>query len=118
MKTFLFSIGALALMIVIIVCNAVYIKNVTGEMQRGLEELQSCDEVPSQALLARWRNEEKLLELSISATDMSEIANHLTELCVAARLEDKETFERARALCLCGIVRIRELERFSLLHIL
>ncbi len=49
---------------------------------------------------------------------MNEVETHLAELCVAARMNDKEAFERARALSLCGIARIRDLERFSLLHML
>lgn len=118
MKTFLFSVSVLALITIIILCNAFYVRSVTEEMQRDLEKLSSCDQAPSQAILTHWHSKEGVLELSVSAMDMNEVSNHLTELCVAARLNDKEAFERARALCLDSIARIRELERFSFLHIL
>ncbi len=118
MKTFLFSIVTLALMIAVILCNSAYVKSVTNGMEGELKALPSCAQTPAEALLSRWREEQLLLQLSVSSMDMNEIENHLTELCTAAQTNDKEAFERARALCLCGIARIRDLERFSLLHIL
>lgn len=118
MKTFLFSIAALALMIAVILCNSAYVKSITNEMESELKALTPCAQAPAEALLDRWYEEQTLLQLSVSTTDMTEIENHLTELCTAAQTNDKEAFERARALCLCGIARVRDLERFSLLHIL
>lgn len=120
MKTFLFSICALALLIAIILANAAFVGRVTDEMKSGLQALPVCAQASEQAraLLAHWEHEEKRLELSVSATDMNEVSNQLTVLCVAARLNDEEAFERARALCLLGLTRIRDLERFSFLHIL
>lgn len=120
MKTFLFSICALALLVGIILVNAAYVGRVTSDMQNDLKNLPVCTQAQenAQALLAHWEKEEKILQLSVSAADMNELGNHLTALCVAARLEDEEAFERARALCLLGLARIQDLERFRFLHIL
>ncbi len=120
MKTFLFSLCALALLVGGILFNAAYVRNFTGKMQEGLRDLPACAQASEEAsaLLSWWQEKEKLLELSISATDRKEVGDRLIELCVAARLGDEETFERARALCLDSITRIQDLERFSLLHIL
>ncbi len=120
MKTFLFSVCALALLIGVIFINAAYVGRVTNDMQNDLKNLPACAQASEQAekLLARWKSEEKLLALSVSATDMNELGNHLTELGAAARLNDEEAFERARALCLLGLARIQDLERVSFLHIL
>lgn len=118
MKTFLFSLTALILIVAAILCNSAYVKNVTNEMENELTLLPLCAQAPAEALAERWHEEEVLLQLSVGAADMNEVETHLAELCVAARMNDKEAFERARALSLCGIARIRDLERFSLLHIL
>lgn len=120
MKVFLFSVAILALLLAMIIGNGFYVRSVTKEVQDDLEALPPCQNAQEevQALLAYWRGKEKLLELSVSAADMNEFDNHLAELSVAARLNDEKAFERARTLCLCGIARIHELERFSFLHIL
>ena len=120
MKTFLFSICALTLLVGAILCNATYVRNFTEKMQQDLRSLPACTQVGEEAdaLLSCWQEKEKLLELSISAADRKEVGDRLIELCVAARLDDEEAFERARALCLDSITRIQDLERFSLLHIL
>ena len=120
MKTFLFSLCALALLVGAILCNAAYVRNFTGRMQQDLQSLPACAQAKEEAdaLLCCWQEKEKILELSISATDRKEVGDRLIELCVAARLDDEEAFERARALCLDSITRIQDLERFSFLHIL
>ena len=118
MKAFLFSVSVLTLMIVAILCNSCYVKSITHEMKQTLESMQCCALPATEALQKRWQKAEKKLELSISAADIGEISTRLSELCVAARFENKEAFEQARALCLNGIARIQDLERFSFLHIL
>jgi hypothetical protein len=118
MKAFLFSTSVLTLMIIAILCNSFYVKDATKEVKATLQTMQSCDIVQSRALQERWQNMQKKLELSISAADMAEVSNRLTELCTAAEFKNEEAFERARALCLDGITRIQDLERFSFLHIL
>ena len=118
MRSFLLSAAVLVLMIALIVCNAAYVKGVTKELTESLNTLPPCALTAAEALLARWREVEHLLQLSVCATDMNEIEDHLTVLCAAARTNDEKAFEQARTLCLCGIARIRELERFSFLHIL
>ena len=118
MKTFLFSISVFTLMVVALLFNSYYVKTATKELAEALQELQTCDIAQSQILRERWQDTQKKLELSISAADMAEVSDHLTELCVAAQFESKEAFEQARALCLDDVARIRDLEYFSLLHIL
>jgi hypothetical protein len=118
MRSFLLSTGVLVLMIVLIVCNAVYVRGVTKEFAEKLNTLPPCTLAAAEALLARWREAEHLLQLSVCATDMNEIEDHLAVLCAASRTNDEKAFEQARTLCLCSIARIRELERFSFLHIL
>ena len=120
MKTFIFSILMLLLLITVIFFNAHYVKDVTTNMQDGLEALPTCAQAneQAQALFSYWQAQEKRLELSVPATDMNDVSNRLTELCVATQAKDKEAFEQARALCLLGLMRIQEFERFSFLHIL
>ena len=118
MKAFLFSVSVIILMIAAILFNSFYVKSATKEMAAALEAVQNCDLSQSQALRERWQDVQKKLELSISATDMAEVSNRLTELCTAAEFKNAEAFERARALCLDGIARIQDLERLSFLHIL
>ena len=120
MKAFLFSVCALVLLIGVILLNAAYVKRVTNELCGELQNLPECTKADAfaQALLERWETEEKRLELTVSATDMNDVENHLTALCLAVRLDDEKAFEQARALCLLGLSRIRDLERFRFLHIL
>jgi len=120
MKSFWFSVCALALLIAVIICNGIYIQNVTSEMETALLALPACEMASKEAgaLFTYFQAKEKLLSLSVPAADMREISNYLTKLCVSATLSDKEAFEQARALCLADVARIRELERFSFLHIL
>lgn len=120
MKTFLFSVCTLAILVGVILINAAYVKQVTSELQDALTDLPECAQASeeAQAILSRWKAEEKLLELSVSTTDINECGNQLTTLYTAARLNDKETFERARDLCLLTLSRIHDLERFKFHHIL
>ena len=120
MKTFWVSLGAMLLLIGAILANAVCVRRITGEMFDGLQALPSCAQASEEAqdILKQWKDREHFLQLSVSSTDMTEVGNHLSELCVAAQLKDEEAFEQARALCLLGLSRIRDLERFSLFHIL
>ena len=120
MKTFWFSLSVMLVMIGAILANATYVKHITGEIYDDLQELPPCAQASEEAqeILEQWNDKEHFLQLSISSTDMTETKNYLSELCVAARLNDEEAFEQARALCLLGLSRIRDLERFSLFHIL
>ena len=120
MKAFLFSLFALGVLIAVIFCNAFYVRGVTKQAQDLLTAMPACADAGEEAqeLLSHWQAEKRLLELSVCATDMSEIENRLTELCVATRTKDEKAFEQARALCLLGLARIQELERFRFLHIL
>ena len=120
MKTFLFSTCILTLLIAVILINACYVRHVTDKFCTELENLPACAQAQTsaQALLARWKKEERLLELSVSATDMNDVENQLTALCVSAHTNDTEAFEHARAICLLGLARIQDLERFRFLHIL
>ena len=120
MKAFWFSISALALLIGAILLNAVYVGRVTDKLHNDLTALPPCEQASdaSQALATYWAQAEPLLTLSVSAQDMTDVSDHIAELCTAARFKDEEAFEQARALCLLAIARIRDLERFSFLHIL
>ena len=116
MKTFLVSMLMLGILLAAILCNAFYVRGVTEELKDELEALTTHEQ--AQEILKRWESEANLLGLSVSATDINDISDQLTELCTTARLNDKEAFERARALCLLGLTRIHDFERFSFLHIL
>ena len=120
MKTFIFSLCALALLIAGILCNGFYIKNTTAEMEDALRSLPACESASEETkeLLFYFQEQERLLSLSVPAADMREIGNYLIKLCVSSVQNDQEAFEQARALCLADVARIRELERFSFLHIL
>lgn len=120
MKAFLFSIFALALLVSIILVNAAYVGRVTDTMQLALQDLPQCSQAKEKAdaLLTLWEKEETHLALSVSATDMNDVENHLIALHAAVRLNDEEAFERSRALCLVTVARIHDLERFRFLHIL
>ena len=120
MKGFVFSISALVILIALILCNSAYIKHSGEELQNALNTLPACAQAAddTQELLARWKKQKKLWELSVPSTDITEIENRLTELDTAARLSDEKAFEQARALCQLAIARVCELERFSFHHIL
>ena len=120
MKVFLFSLFTLTLLIVLIVANGFYVRNLTENVCRTLNDLPPIAQAAPQAraLLQNWQAEEKTLELSVAASEISEVTNQLTELCTAIQFKDEEAFERARALCLLGLARIHDYERFSFLHIL
>jgi hypothetical protein len=120
MKSFLFSLLALGILIAVIIGNGFYVRDVASELSTKLEQLPECAQAKesAQALWRIWQKQEKHLELSVSTTDINDIGNHFTQLCVAARQNDKEAFEQARALCLLGLSRIHDFERFSFLHIL
>ena len=120
MKAFIFSICVLALLITAILINTLYVARVTSSMQEKLQVLPPCAQAREYAkdLLAFWKSKEKILELSVSATDISEVSERLTIIYAATSPLDEKAFEQARALCLDDIERIRDLERFTFLHIL
>ena len=120
MKTFWFSLGTMLLMVGAILANAACVRHITDEMYDALQSLPPCEQTSEEAqdALEYWNDKEHFLQLSVSSTDMTEMEKQLTELCVAAQLKDEEAFEQARALCLLELSRIRDLERFSLFHIL
>lgn len=116
MKTFLVSMLMLGILLTAILCNTFYVRGVTEELKNELESLNTYEQ--AQEILKRWESEADLLGLSVSATDINDVSDQLTELCTTARLKDEEAFERARALCLLGLTRIHDFERFSFLHLL
>ena len=120
MKTFWFSLGTMLLMIGAILTNTVCVRRITSQIYHSVEALPDCEQAYGQAqdVLELWNEKEHFLQLSVSSTDMTEIENRLSELYVATSLNDEEAFEQARALCLLGLSRIRDLERFSFFHIL
>ena len=120
MKAFLFSIGMLVLLVALLFVNTFFVIHVTDELHDTLSSLPTCAlaETSSREILTEWESKTHLLELSVSATDLNELSNHLITLCTAARQNDEKAFELARALALEGVARIRDLERFRFLHIL
>ena len=120
MKTFLFSVCVLTLLVGVILLNAGYVRSVTSKMCDELQDLPRCNQASdlAQAIRSHWDDKKSLLELSVAATDMNDVENQLTALCVAAKSENEEAFEQARALCLLAMARIRDLDRFRFLHIL
>ena len=120
MKAFWFSIAMLVLLVALLFANAFFVIRITDGLHDTLSDLPACEQAEAQAkeILTRWKSNTHFLELSVSATDMNELSNHLITLYTAAHKNDEKAFELARALALESIARIRDLERFRFLHIL
>ena len=120
MKAFLFSLLVFFALLGLIIGNSFFVKSVALTVQDHLDALENIELARERLPILQeyWKKNERLLEFSIPSDDLHEIANRLVEMNAALLLEDNLAFVTARDLCLESIVRIENLERFSLLYIL
>ena len=119
MKVFWFSAATFFLMIGLIVTNCLWVNRITAHMEDALQELSDTSMLHAvEDLIAYWQKRETALGISIPANELEDVSEHLVTLRINAILNEEADFERSRALCLESVLRIRRLERPSLVYIL
>ena len=115
MKTFYVSLLLFALLLTVILLNMFFVRRVTQDMLRLLDELPPCEEAAdaAAALADYWSARKMALGLSVCEDAMLDAETHLIRLLAAADQKEASDFETATRLARTAILRIRDAERFT-----
>ena len=112
MKTFYASLAAFALLIALIVCNGIYVRRTTAELEMLLSK--GADATAFSKAESKWQEHKRLLSLSVSYEEMRELDNQFLAMRAAKNTNSTVTFEKARLLAVESLAHIREFEEFSI----
>ena len=114
MKSFAVASILLAVLIALIVGNAIYIHHVSDGILLRLENLSmesTHDEVMAVGLY--WERHRPFVRLSLGYRDLDRLNESLIALQASHLSDDASDFERYRRLCLDAARELARLERFS-----
>ena len=117
MKSFVVSIILAALMISVIVLNALYINNVGDRAETAVLSLPSPPDPACVAAAERleqdWKRYARQVHISVNHTLVDRIEEHLATLTACASCGDVYGFYTARALALDALEDMRRLEHVN-----
>ena len=120
MRTFIASLCAFALLLLLIAWNARFVNAAMDELEHGIRSLPSCESANTQLehIDTQWQKRRKVISLSVSYNELREMDVCLTQMRAAVKEQDALQFETARLMALDTIMDIRRLERITLINIL
>ena len=99
MKAFLFSLGALLLLFALVICNSIYISNVTDKMMARAMEISSLDDTDAFYELCRlWEDNEILISVSVPHKESDELEKNIVIL--KSKLENRSQDELKESIAL------------------
>ena len=111
MKSLIFSLCALILLVGIIILNGVYIKNVTSELGEIAVSISWQDEASIENFKALWEKNEHIICLSVSHKDIDNVNIAISVLEEKIKSGEKDAFYEYRALLLGYVAEIKNKER-------
>lgn len=111
MKSLIFSLCALILLVGIIILNGIYIKNVTADLENEAMKISWQDEASIQDFRELWESNEHKICLSVSHKDIDNVNFALSVLESKQKDGEKDSFYEYRALLCEYIKEIRNKER-------
>ena len=120
MKGFFISLLLFGTLLFAIVANQRFILSNAKKIEEALQEIRDEENAPALAreLEAFWKERERLFALSIPYDRLYEMHAQLTQLRIAAELNEAAELERARCLALQALEQIRRPEKLSLWGVL
>lgn len=122
MKTFLFAMCLLLVLIVMIGINTYYITHFTDDLLQAtaaLPSIEAEDCLPALARLQeRWERGHRWVGLSVNNNFVEQTGNLIAVLQVNCLEDAAEDFEANRELLLRSIRQLRNLERFNIWNVL
>ena len=115
MKTFIASLCAFFLLILLIIWNSFFVRSTTRELERSLSEMPICKEAEEavERLYSYWEKQHLRLSLSIAFADIHNMDVCVLEMKTAVQNKDALQFETARLLALDAIEDMQRLERIT-----
>ena len=111
MKSLIFSLCALILLVGIIILNGVYIKNVTTDLENLAKKIAWQDMESIDAFKASWEENEHKICLSVSHKDIDNVNIAVSVLEEKQKTGEKDAFYEYRALLLGYVTEIKNKER-------
>ena len=120
MKTFIASLCAFALLLLLIAWNVRFVNSAMDELENSLLSLPTCENASAEIerIDAQWQKKRKAISLSVSYNELREMDVCLAQMSAAVKEQDALQFETARLMALDTITDIRRLERITLVNIL
>lgn len=111
MKSLIFSLCALILLVGVIILNGIYIKNVTSDLEDIAERIAWQDMESIEAFKELWEENEHKICLSVSHKDIDNVNIAISVLEEKGESNEKDSFYEYRALLLEYVKEIRNKER-------
>ena len=111
MKSLIFSLCALILLVGIIILNGVYIKNVTTDLENLAKKITWGDMESIDAFKVSWEENEHKICLSVSHKDIDNVNIAVSVLEEKQKTGEKDAFYEYRALLLEYVTEIKNKER-------
>lgn len=111
MKSLIFSICAIIILVSTIIFNGIYIKNVTSNLENLANNISWQDEESIQKFRELWDESEHKICLSVSHKDIDNVNFALSVLEEKQKSDEKDSFYEYRALLYEYIKEIRNKEK-------
>ena len=111
MKSLIFSLCALILLVGVIILNGIYIKNVTSDLEDIAERIAWRDMESIESFKELWEENEHKICLSVSHKDIDNVNIAISVLEEKEKTGEKDSFYEYRALLLEYVKEIRNKER-------
>lgn len=122
MKSFYISIVILALIILIISLNFMYINNVSKNLTESVSHIQSLPFEEREAEVRRleqyWEQERKIVSLSVRYTEIDRVDDYVISVSASYRDGNVHDCNQALALMLDAAKELARLEKFDFSNIM
>ena len=118
MKSFLFSILAIAVLILIVTVNGIYVSNVTRKLEDMALDLKSGDVDTLKAIQKYWKKHETIVCFSVSHNDVDDLNIAIEVLIEKSTSSEDDGFYEYKARLLNSIAEMRNKERVHIHNIL
>ncbi len=117
MKSFLFAIGAVIILVVLVTANSIHISNVTNELEEMANKLTPEDESAISELSDFLKEREGVICLAVSHNDVDELNIAIEILLEKSKNGESDSFYEYKARLLNSIIEIRDKERLHIRNI-
>lgn len=120
MKTFYAALVIFLILLILIVCNGIFIRRTAKELEEKLQTLPPCEDAEAAvaALSDFWEARKTWVGLSIPNEIVRDMTDRMTEVAVAAKQKNSENFDLAIQLSINAARQLRYAEQISIENLL